>query len=111
MINLLVQLLKKSGWKEGTGLGATEQGRLDPVKTHFQPDRRGIGADVKKKVILSSEERRSQKKTLKVSICATPNSCSYSLDCAYVDVTRFKTVMGFFIVSPGNWYLSKRWIQ
>ncbi|KAG0610630.1 hypothetical protein M758_7G079700 [Ceratodon purpureus] len=63
--NIGFQLLKKSGWKEGTGLGATEQGRLDPVKTHFQPDRRGIGADVKKKVILSSEERRSQKKTLK----------------------------------------------
>ena len=67
-----MQLLKKSGWKEGTGLGATQQGRLDPVETHLKQDRRGIGADLKKKnmVILSSEERRSRSRALKVSICA-----------------------------------------
>lgn len=65
--NIGFQLLKKSGWKEGTGLGATEQGRLDPVETQLKQDRRGIGADLKKKnkVILSSEERRSQRKALR----------------------------------------------
>jgi hypothetical protein len=104
--SVCMQLLKKSGWKEGTGLGATEQGRLDPVETHLKQDRRGIGADLKKsKAILSSEERRSQRKALKVSICAISNPCSCSLDCGNDDITNFTTVTGFFTVSPRRWHL------
>ncbi|KAJ7559306.1 hypothetical protein O6H91_04G078900 [Diphasiastrum complanatum] len=43
------KLLKKSGWKEGTGLGVFAQGRLDPVQTEMKLDRRGIGAERKVK--------------------------------------------------------------
>jgi hypothetical protein len=61
--NIGFQLLKKSGWKEGTGLGATEQGRLDPVETQLKQDRRGIGADLKRK--RNPEERRRQKEAVR----------------------------------------------
>ncbi|XP_062205374.1 SURP and G-patch domain-containing protein 1-like protein isoform X3 [Phragmites australis] len=37
-------LLKKSGWKEGTGLGAQEQGRLEPVETRLKNNKRGLGS-------------------------------------------------------------------
>ncbi|XP_062159769.1 eukaryotic translation initiation factor 4G-like isoform X2 [Alnus glutinosa] len=43
--NIGFQLLKKNGWKEGTGLGASEQGRLEPVQTYLKNNRRGLGAD------------------------------------------------------------------
>ncbi|CAN6310641.1 unnamed protein product [Urochloa humidicola] len=42
--NIGFQLLKKSGWKEGTGLGAQEQGRLEPVETRVKNNKRGIGS-------------------------------------------------------------------
>ncbi|KAL5226209.1 hypothetical protein ABZP36_012848 [Zizania latifolia] len=42
--NVGFQLLKKSGWKEGTGLGAQEQGRLEPVETRVKNNKRGLGA-------------------------------------------------------------------
>ncbi|XP_051188084.1 uncharacterized protein [Lolium perenne] len=42
--NVGFQLLKKSGWKEGTGLGAQEQGRLEPVETHVKNNKRGLGS-------------------------------------------------------------------
>ncbi|KAI3969107.1 hypothetical protein MKW92_047196 [Papaver armeniacum] len=41
--NIGFQLLKKSGWKEGTGLGASEQGRLDPIYVHVKNDKAGLG--------------------------------------------------------------------
>ncbi|WCJ38961.1 D111/G-patch domain-containing protein [Euphorbia peplus] len=48
--NLGFQLLKKHGWKEGTGLGVSEQGRLEPLQTYLKNNKRGLGADkVKKK--------------------------------------------------------------
>ncbi|XP_037462826.1 G patch domain-containing protein 11-like isoform X2 [Triticum dicoccoides] len=42
--NIGFQLLKKSGWKEGTGLGAQEQGRLEPVETRVENNKRGLGS-------------------------------------------------------------------
>lgn len=42
--NIGFQLLKKSGWKEGTGLGAQEQGRLEPIETHVKNNKRGLGS-------------------------------------------------------------------
>ncbi|KAL2653453.1 hypothetical protein R1flu_021581 [Riccia fluitans] len=45
--NIGFKLLKKSGWKEGSGLGASEQGRLNPVEAEQKLDRRGIGAERK----------------------------------------------------------------
>ncbi|CAN6323636.1 unnamed protein product [Urochloa humidicola] len=42
--NIGFQLLRKSGWKEGTGLGAQEQGRLEPVETRVKNNKRGIGS-------------------------------------------------------------------
>ncbi|KAE8100818.1 hypothetical protein FH972_018673 [Carpinus fangiana] len=47
--NIGFQLLKKHGWKEGTGLGASEQGRLEPVQTYLKNNKRGLGADKVKK--------------------------------------------------------------
>ncbi|XP_020581720.1 SURP and G-patch domain-containing protein 1-like protein [Phalaenopsis equestris] len=47
--NIGFQLLKKSGWKEGTGLGASEQGRLEPIQTQVKKNKCGIGAEIKKK--------------------------------------------------------------
>ncbi|GFP93990.1 hypothetical protein PHJA_001543400 [Phtheirospermum japonicum] len=38
-------LLKKHGWKEGTGLGVSEQGRLEPVEAFIKKNKRGLGAD------------------------------------------------------------------
>ncbi|XP_022945156.1 G patch domain and ankyrin repeat-containing protein 1 homolog [Cucurbita moschata] len=49
--NIGFQLLKKHGWREGTGLGISEQGRLEPVQTSVKNNKRGLGADkVKKKL-------------------------------------------------------------
>ncbi|XP_039830946.1 SURP and G-patch domain-containing protein 1-like protein isoform X2 [Panicum virgatum] len=42
--NIGFQLLKKSGWKEGTGLGAQEQGRLEPVESRVKNNKRGLGS-------------------------------------------------------------------
>ncbi|KAI0488182.1 hypothetical protein KFK09_028009 [Dendrobium nobile] len=47
--NIGFQLLRKSGWKEGTGLGASEQGRLEPIQTQIKKNKCGIGAQMKKK--------------------------------------------------------------
>ncbi|KAK7259744.1 hypothetical protein RIF29_25357 [Crotalaria pallida] len=39
----LNELLKKHGWKEGTGLGISEQGRIEPVETYVKNNKRGLG--------------------------------------------------------------------
>ncbi|OVA10741.1 G-patch domain [Macleaya cordata] len=50
--NIGFQLLKKSGWKEGTGLGVAEQGRLEPLQAHVKNNKSGLGADkVTKKML------------------------------------------------------------
>uniref|UniRef100_A0A5B7BEH3 Putative G patch domain and ankyrin repeat-containing protein 1 n=1 Tax=Davidia involucrata TaxID=16924 RepID=A0A5B7BEH3_DAVIN len=43
--NIGFQILKKHGWKEGTGLGISEQGRLEPVQAYLKKNKRGLGAD------------------------------------------------------------------
>ncbi|XP_004297705.1 PREDICTED: angiogenic factor with G patch and FHA domains 1 isoform X3 [Fragaria vesca subsp. vesca] len=49
--NIGFQLLKKHGWKEGTGLGISEQGRLEPIQTYLKNNKRGLGADKVQKVL------------------------------------------------------------
>ncbi|KAJ4826190.1 hypothetical protein Tsubulata_023779 [Turnera subulata] len=53
--NIGFQLLKKHGWKEGTGLGVSEQGRLEPVEPLPNHNKRGLGA------ISSSKQKRKAK--------------------------------------------------
>lgn len=69
--NIGFQLLKKCGWKEGTGLGAAEQGRLHPIETHVKYDKRGIGAEKKQKPVISltpkENEQKQARKTQKKS--------------------------------------------
>lgn len=38
-------LLLRSGWAEGTGLGADRQGAVEPLETLVKRDRRGIGGE------------------------------------------------------------------
>ena len=40
----MAQLLQKAGWKEGSGLGAQEQGIAAPIAAWYQSGRQGIGA-------------------------------------------------------------------
>ncbi|XP_016466183.1 G-patch domain-containing protein C1486.03-like [Nicotiana tabacum] len=47
--NLGFKLLKKYGWREGTGLGIAEQGRLEPVPVYIKKNKRGLGAEKSKK--------------------------------------------------------------
>ncbi|KAH9623153.1 hypothetical protein KSS87_011007 [Heliosperma pusillum] len=55
--NIGFQLLKKQGWKEGTGLGASEQGRLEPVETYVKKNKSGLGSEKLKKTTLLSAKR------------------------------------------------------
>ncbi|XP_022749090.1 PIN2/TERF1-interacting telomerase inhibitor 1-like [Durio zibethinus] len=76
--NIGFQLLKKHGWKEGTGLGISEQGRLEPVQAYVKNNKRGLGAEKKKRKTpqpivttdskgKADEEQTSSKKTKAVS--------------------------------------------
>ncbi|KAK1264107.1 hypothetical protein QJS04_geneDACA009429 [Acorus gramineus] len=56
-----MDLLKRSGWKEGTGLGVLEQGRLEPLETHMKKNKRGIGAEKVKKNVRKLREDSSSK--------------------------------------------------
>ncbi|XP_057425057.1 uncharacterized protein LOC130718477 isoform X1 [Lotus japonicus] len=49
-------LLKKQGWKEGNGLGISEQGRLEPMETCVKNNKRGLGADKGKKKAVKSDD-------------------------------------------------------
>ncbi|XP_021822466.1 protein pxr1 [Prunus avium] len=49
--NIGFQLLKKHGWKEGTGLGISEQGRIEPVQAYLKNNKRGLGADKLQKAL------------------------------------------------------------
>lgn len=60
--NIGFQLLKKCGWKEGTGLGAAEQGRLHPIETHVKHDKRGIGAEKKQTPVINSTPKENEQK-------------------------------------------------
>ncbi|XP_057526445.1 uncharacterized protein LOC130805682 [Amaranthus tricolor] len=69
--NIGFQLLKKHGWKEGTGLGASQQGRLEPVEAYLKKNKRGLGAEKTKKKALQSSTttisaaEKNEKKTKK----------------------------------------------
>ncbi|XP_062014454.1 uncharacterized protein LOC133730984 [Rosa rugosa] len=58
--NIGFRLLKKQGWKEGTGLGISEQGRLEPVATYVKNNKLGLGADKLQKKKLRSETKESR---------------------------------------------------
>ncbi|XP_057482227.1 uncharacterized protein LOC130769093 isoform X2 [Actinidia eriantha] len=67
--NIGFQLLKKHGWKEGTGLGMSEQGRLEPVQAYLKKNKRGLGAEKVKKSLQNlenSEHTSSDRKSDKV---------------------------------------------
>ncbi|KAL3502364.1 hypothetical protein ACH5RR_036813 [Cinchona calisaya] len=57
--NIGFQLLKKHGWKEGTGLGISEQGRLEPVEAYVKQNKRGLGAE---KVKRAKEKSKNPEK-------------------------------------------------
>ncbi|XP_045808823.1 PIN2/TERF1-interacting telomerase inhibitor 1-like [Trifolium pratense] len=59
--NIGFQLLKKHGWKEGTGLGIYEQGRLEPLETRVKNNKRGLGADIVKKKVVKPDHGDSSK--------------------------------------------------
>uniref|UniRef100_A0A803Q5L1 G-patch domain-containing protein n=1 Tax=Cannabis sativa TaxID=3483 RepID=A0A803Q5L1_CANSA len=56
--NIGFKLLKKHGWKEGTGLGISEQGRLEPVEACLKNNKRGLGADKGKKKVLKPHDAK-----------------------------------------------------
>eukprot|EP00262_Sarcandra_glabra_P008062 TRINITY_DN21233_c0_g1_i1.p1 TRINITY_DN21233_c0_g1~~TRINITY_DN21233_c0_g1_i1.p1 ORF type:complete len:124 (+),score=29.62 TRINITY_DN21233_c0_g1_i1:103-474(+) len=59
--NIGFQLLKKCGWKEGTGLGVAEQGRLEPLRPHANKNKRGLGAEkIKQKKMKLPEDLASK---------------------------------------------------
>ncbi|KAK9935790.1 hypothetical protein M0R45_022874 [Rubus argutus] len=60
--NIGFQLLKKHGWKEGTGLGISEQGRLEPVQTYLKNNKRGLGADKIRKAVKPPDSPSSNHK-------------------------------------------------
>ncbi|KAK8658397.1 hypothetical protein V6N13_036604 [Hibiscus sabdariffa] len=75
--NIGFQLLKKHGWKEGTGLGVSEQGRLEPVEAYVKNNKKGLGAEKKRKTPKPTDppeskpksdgEQKSRKKTKAIS--------------------------------------------
>ncbi|XVE66416.1 hypothetical protein DITRI_Ditri08aG0078600 [Diplodiscus trichospermus] len=76
--NIGFKLLKKHGWKEGSGLGISEQGRLEPVEAYVKNNTRGLGAEKKRKSPKpkdspdskgkeDEEEQKSSKKTKALS--------------------------------------------
>jgi len=44
------KLLKMMGWKEGTGLGSTGEGRVDPIQTAIYAQGVGLGASKGKEI-------------------------------------------------------------
>lgn len=41
--NVGFRLLKQAGWREGSGLGAQQQGRVEPLQAHANKGARGLG--------------------------------------------------------------------
>ncbi|CAO2813990.1 unnamed protein product [Amaranthus hypochondriacus] len=67
--NVGFQLLKKHGWKEGTGLGASQQGRLEPVEAYLKKNKRGLGAEKTNKKTLQSTTKTISAAEKSVSLC------------------------------------------
>ncbi|GLT96636.1 hypothetical protein SLE2022_142440 [Rubroshorea leprosula] len=60
--NIGFKILKKHGWKEGTGLGVSEQGRLEPVEAYLKNNKRGLGVEKKKKILKTLDAKESKEK-------------------------------------------------
>jgi hypothetical protein len=43
---LAERMMRKQGWAEGQGLGKTQQGIVDPIKSSLKFDKAGIGHDM-----------------------------------------------------------------
>ncbi|XP_078427382.1 D111/G-patch domain-containing protein isoform X2 [Wolffia australiana] len=61
--NIGFQMLKKCGWKEGTGLGVSEQGRLEPLQTEVKKNKLGLGAETVKQRRRPLEDEAKRTKT------------------------------------------------
>ncbi|CAH9073996.1 unnamed protein product [Cuscuta epithymum] len=59
--NIGFRLLKKHGWKEGTGLGIAGQGRLEPVEAHVNKNKLGLGAEKGKKASAPENSKKYRK--------------------------------------------------
>jgi predicted ATP-dependent protease len=59
------KLLRKAGWQEGTGLGATEQGRLVPIVPVQQQGKKGIGKDRRQHSFAEGNRQRQDKQESK----------------------------------------------
>eukprot|EP00898_Chlorokybus_atmophyticus_P003201 jgi/Chlat1/3882/Chrsp26S04170 len=60
--NVGYKLLKKAGWSEEHGLGAGEQGRLQPVVPQMKADKKGIGVTIKKPSVDADKAKRKRKR-------------------------------------------------
>lgn len=58
--NIGYQLLKKAGWREGTGLGAEEQGPQEPLQVHKLQGNQGLGFGVPKTKVSRSRASQEQ---------------------------------------------------
>lgn len=47
--NVGYRLLQAAGWREGTGIGAREQGRLEPLEAEMRPTQAGLGFEPKRR--------------------------------------------------------------
>lgn len=71
--NMGFRLLKKQGWKEGTGLGISQQGILEPPRTVLKNNKRGLGAEntnkrkAAKPHSIATDSKQVAKKTKKLS--------------------------------------------
>jgi len=52
------QLMQKMGWKEGTGLGKAEQGRVEPINVEERGERRGLGCEMPVAPSVSQQAKR-----------------------------------------------------
>ncbi|WVZ49777.1 hypothetical protein U9M48_001106 [Paspalum notatum var. saurae] len=69
-------LLKKSGWKEGTGLSTQEQGRLVPVETHIKNNKCGLGSkEPKPKPKVEDGIEKYPQKPKYIMCLSTRNDC------------------------------------
>ncbi|KAJ0239134.1 G-patch domain-containing protein [Hirschfeldia incana] len=71
--NIGFKLLKKQGWKEGTGLGISQQGILVPLHAELKNNKRGLGAEntTKRKAAkphsIATDSKQVDKKSKKLS--------------------------------------------
>ena len=78
----LFSLQAKMGYKEGTGLGKHEQGRVNIVEASLQRGRRGLGLNLKGlEPSMDVEWREEDDKVRKNNISSSGPSCSKLISC------------------------------